>query len=89
LIIVLENGVLSPFITGSYKPDGISETAETLSSITDKYSLDEKTRKLEESEIGSTPKSQARYNEDNFKLNLKKSYKKKNQKQLKVLRKRL
>jgi hypothetical protein len=63
LIIVLENGVLSPFITGSYKPDGISETAETLSSITDKYSLDEKTRKeLEESEIGSTPKS-ARYNE--------------------------
>jgi hypothetical protein len=46
LIIVLENGVLSPFITGSYKPDGISETAETLSSITDKYSLDEKTRKV-------------------------------------------
>jgi hypothetical protein len=36
---------------------------ETLSSITDKYSLDEKTRKeLEESEIGSTPKS-TRYNE--------------------------
>jgi hypothetical protein len=48
LIIVLERWSL-PFITGSYKPDGISETAETLSSITDKYSLDEKTRKeLEE-----------------------------------------
>jgi hypothetical protein len=72
-----ENGVLSPFITGSYKPDGISETAETLSSITDKYSLDEKTRKeLEESEIGSTPKSQLDIMKDNFKLNLKKSYKK-------------
>jgi hypothetical protein len=35
----------------------VFQKLETLSSITDKYSLEEKTRRLEESEIGSTPKS--------------------------------
>ena len=56
-----QNGVLSPFITGSYKPDGISETAETLPP---------------DIETEPAPKSQLDVLKDNFKSNLKKSYKK-------------
>jgi hypothetical protein len=60
-----QNGVLSPFITGSYKPDGISETAETLPPDP-----------AETLPPDPAPKSQLDVLKDNFKSNLKKSYKK-------------
>ncbi len=72
------NGVLSPFITNSYKADGLySSGAESITSTTDKYNVDEKTKtELEAEEMANSKVSALDTMKKNFKINLKNSYQK-------------